>query len=133
MKEIRKIAIVGGGLMGAGIAQVFATCGYPVSVYEPSDDARSTLHQRVADNLRLLNADSSVAEEIVVTGDLAEAVGEADFVTEAAPEKLELKRSIFAELVSTTQPSAIITSNTSVIPISRITEGLDTADRMVGT
>jgi len=60
-------------------------------------------------------------------------VGRADYVTEAAPEKLELKQSIFADLVKLAPTAAILASNTSVIPIHRITEGLPSAERMVGT
>jgi 3-hydroxybutyryl-CoA dehydrogenase len=57
----------------------------------------------------------------------------AQFITEAAPEKLELKRSLFAQLVGLAPPEAILASNTSVIPIHRIAEGLSTAGRIVGT
>jgi 3-hydroxybutyryl-CoA dehydrogenase len=133
MSEIRNIAVIGGGLMGAGIAQVFATHGYRVSVFEPMDMARHSLRDRVSENMRMLGQDSSPAADIVLTDDLAVAVGDADYVTEAVPEKLELKQSIFAQLEVAAPASAILASNTSVIPIGRITEGLESANRMVGT
>lgn len=133
MAEIQKISVIGGGLMGAGIAQVFAAHGYAVTVFEPNDEVRATVKQRAAANLGQIGGDPAAAERITVTGDLPEAVGEADYVTEAAPEKLELKRAIFADLVRLAPRSAILASNTSVIPITNIAEGLATADRIVGT
>jgi 3-hydroxybutyryl-CoA dehydrogenase len=133
MAQSRSIAILGGGLMGAGIAQVFAAGGHRVTVFEPSSDVRSTLRSRVDALGRLYDPDESPAPAIAVTDDLGEAVAGAEFVTEAAPEKLELKRALFAELVKRAPVTAILASNTSVIPIHRIADGLPTAERIVGT
>jgi len=133
MKEITNFAVVGGGLMGAGIAQVFAAGGFKVSVYEPNEEVRDTIVQRVHDTLEQIGKGSSCVANITVTGDLSEAVKNAHYVTEAAPEKLELKQQIFAELEQLAPSDAILASNTSVIPISHIAEGLKSADRMVGT
>jgi 3-hydroxybutyryl-CoA dehydrogenase len=133
MNELRNIAVVGGGLMGAGIAQVFAAASYSVTVFEPDVNTRASLQDRVASNLQLMGADESIAQRIDVCGDLTDTVASADFITEAAPEKLPLKRSIFADLERLAAPHAIIASNTSVIPIGQITAGLQTAHRMVGT
>src|SRR5580698_4773828 len=95
----RSIAIVGGGLMGAGIAQVFAVAGHSVTVFEPAEDIRATIRTRISKTLSLYGLDERVADSVAVTGDFAQAVGRADYVTEAAPEKLELKQKIFADLV----------------------------------
>jgi 3-hydroxybutyryl-CoA dehydrogenase len=133
MSEPRSIAIVGGGLMGAGIAQVFIAAGHNVTVFEPSVAARNSIRERVAADLRLLNRDESLAAAVVTTADLAQAVAQAHFVTEAGPEKLEVKRSIFAQLIALSPPEAILASNTSVIPIHRITAGLPTSHRILGT
>jgi 3-hydroxybutyryl-CoA dehydrogenase len=133
MASRQSIAIVGGGLMGAGIAQVFAAAGHRVALFEPQAEVRNTVHQRVAANLRLLQLDETLAGNVVVTADLAQAVAGADYVTEAAPEKLELKQSLFADLVRLAPRAATLASNTSVIPIHRIVAGLPTAERMVGT
>jgi 3-hydroxybutyryl-CoA dehydrogenase len=119
--------------MGAGIAQVFASAGHAVTVFEPSPPVRATIRSRIAEALHLYDLDSSVAQTVDVTDDLALAVGRADFVTETAPEKLELKQSIFADLVKLAPVTAILASNTSVIPIHRIAAGLPTAERIVGT
>jgi 3-hydroxybutyryl-CoA dehydrogenase len=133
MAEPRSIAIVGGGLMGAGIAQVFIAAGHPVTVFEPSAQARNSIRERVAADLRLLNRDESLADAVVTTSDLAQAVAQADFVTEAGPEKLDVKQSLFAQLVALSPPTAILASNTSVIPIHRIAAGLPTGERILGT
>jgi 3-hydroxybutyryl-CoA dehydrogenase len=129
----RSIAIVGGGLMGAGIAQVFAAAGHSVVVYEPVAAVRQTVRTRIAGNLVSLGQDAAVAKAVLVTDDLAKAVASADFVTEAALEELELKRSIFADLVRLAPSKAVLASNTSVIPIHRIGEGLPTNARIIGT
>ena len=129
----RSIAIVGGGLMGAGIAQVFAAAGHAVVVYEPVAAVRQTVRTRIAGNLVALGQDAAVAKAVLTTDDLAKAVASADFVTEAALEELELKRSLFAELVRLAPATAVLASNTSVIPIHRIAGGLPTSARIIGT
>jgi 3-hydroxybutyryl-CoA dehydrogenase len=129
----RTIAIVGGGLMGAGIAQVFAAAGLKVTIFEPVAAVRDTVRARIATDLRLFQRDETLAEAVALTDDLAHAVAGADYVTEAAPEKLELKQSIFADLVRHASPTAILASNTSVIPIHRIAAGLPTSERIIGT
>jgi 3-hydroxybutyryl-CoA dehydrogenase len=133
MSQPRSIAIVGGGLMGAGIAQVFAAAGHPVRIFEPSPEVRGSIRSRITADLRLFKRDEALAETIIATGDLAEAVEHADYVTEAVPERLDLKQSIFAELVKLAPAAAILASNTSVIPIHRIAAGLPTAERIIGT
>jgi 3-hydroxybutyryl-CoA dehydrogenase len=119
--------------MGSGIAQVFAAAGHPVTVVEPITAVRETVRARIGADLRLFERDPALADSVVITEDLEQAVATADYVTEAAPEKLDLKRSIFADLVRYARPTAILGSNTSVIPIHRIAEGLPTPERIVGT
>lgn len=133
MAAEQPIAVIGGGLMGAGIAQVFAVAGFDVRVYEPFDEVRATVASRIADNLRLIGADPSPAGTVSVGSDLEAVVESVGYVTEAIPEKLELKQSLFADLERLAPRDAILASNSSVIPISRIADGLETADRMVGT
>jgi 3-hydroxybutyryl-CoA dehydrogenase len=128
-----KVAIIGGGLMGAGIAQVFAVAGHAVTLFEPNDEVRGSVRQRIADNLRIVGGDPAAAEQVAVVSELGDAVAAADYVTEAAPEKLPLKRAIFAELVERAPRQAILASNTSVIPIGRIAGVLPSAERIVGT
>jgi 3-hydroxybutyryl-CoA dehydrogenase len=119
--------------MGSGIAQVFAAAGFEVTVVEPIAAVRATIRARIAADLRLFERDETLADSVVITDDLAQAVATADYVTEAALEKLELKRAIFADLVRYAPRAAILASNTSVIPIHRIAEGLPTPERIIGT
>jgi 3-hydroxybutyryl-CoA dehydrogenase len=128
-----RIVVIGGGLMGIGIAQVFAVAGHRVCVVEPVDAMRSTLIDRLRDGVAQVGADAAAVDRLETSGDLDSAVAAASYITEAVPEKLELKRAIFAELVKQAPRTAILASNTSVIPIGRIAAGLDTADRIVGT
>ena len=107
--------------------------GHPVSIYEPNPSVRDTIVSRIAGLLALYGLDPVAVRRIEVCADLEEAVRHARFVTEAVLEKLELKQSIFAELVRMSPPDAILASNTSVIPIHRIVAGLTTAERMLGT
>ena len=129
----RPVAIIGGGLMGAGIAQIFAAAGHRVMVWEPIEAVRAQVLDKVRASIALVGGDPAAIDRIVLCESMQEAVGDAFFVTEAAPEKLPLKRAIFADLVALAPRDAILASNTSVIPISRIAFGLSTADRIVGT
>ncbi len=128
-----RITIIGGGLMGTGIAQVFACAGHIVCVFEPSDDVRTAIPDKLHANMTSIGMDLSFAGNVHTTSDLNIAVQNADIIIEAAPEKLELKRSIFAQLVSAAPARAIIATNTSVIPVTQIVEGLATAERICGT
>lgn len=130
---MERIAIIGGGLMGAGIAQVFAQAGHPVAIYEPQPEARATVRERIRAGLTQIGADAVACERVAVTDEMAEAVADADFVTEAAPEKLPLKQAIFADLVRLAPRHAILASNSSVIPAGAIAGDLPTAERIVGT
>jgi 3-hydroxybutyryl-CoA dehydrogenase len=127
------VAVIGGGLMGAGIAQIFAAAGHHVTVFEPNAEVRAGVLGRVGDVLKLVSGDPATLDSITVVDNMAEAVADAFYVTEAAPERLELKRAIFAQLEKLAPRTAILASNTSVIPITRIAEGLATPDRVVGT
>ena len=127
------IAIVGGGLMGHGIAQVFARAGHAVRVYDPAPAILATLDERIRKNLSDLGQDAGAAERVTGHAVLAEAVAGAGIVFEAGPENLALKRQIFAGIEAAASPAAILASNTSVIPITLIMSGLERAERALGT
>jgi 3-hydroxybutyryl-CoA dehydrogenase len=131
------IAVIGAGLMGHGIAQVFAVAGHRVSVHDPNIEALRTLHERIARNLVDLGQDATavahVLAQVVAVQDLAPCVATADVVFEAGPEDLAFKRDLFAQLQALAPAHALLASNTSVIPISRIMQGLDSGDRAMGT
>src|SRR5215208_4682012 len=127
------IGIVGGGLMGHGIAYLLAAAGHNVGVFELSADLRASLPQRVRSISELLDDDQSALGRIAVHDQLAPTVKNAAFVFEAAPEKLPLKQKIFAELESLTAPDTILASNSSAIPTTEIGCHLKHRDRVVGT
>ncbi|TIR27825.1 MAG: 3-hydroxyacyl-CoA dehydrogenase family protein [Mesorhizobium sp.] len=129
----KNIAIVGAGLMGHGIAQVFAHSGHRVRVFDAQPAALDTLWPRIAKNLADLGLETGAERHVSGHTDLGEAVADADVVIEAAPEKLDLKRLVFANLVRLAPKSALLASNTSVIPIGHIAEGLETGARILGT
>jgi 3-hydroxybutyryl-CoA dehydrogenase len=127
------IAVVGAGLMGHGIAQVFAAAGHDVAIYDASAAALAGVVERIRGNLRDLQQDVISADRVIPHGDLASAVRHADFVVEAALENLPLKQALFAQIERAAPAAAILASNTSVIPITAIMEKLERRERAIGT
>ena len=128
-----KIGVIGGGLMGHGIAYLLAAAGHEVGIFEPSADIRASLPQRLGSIRDLLGDDAAMLARISVHDQLAPAVKDATFVFEAAPEKLPLKQKLFAELESLTAPNTILASNSSAIPTTDIGRNLKHRNRVVGT
>ena len=128
-----KIAVVGAGLMGHGIAQVFALAGHRVTITDTVLSNLDTVAARIAANLRDLGDDESAVERVRPTVDLTDAVHDADYVVEAIVENLDAKKKLFAELERRTRPDTILASNTSVIPITAIMADLSRRNRAVGT
>lgn len=130
---MENIAVIGAGLMGHGIAQVFAVKGHGVAVYDPFPEVLARVPERVRANLRSLELDESTVEKISLHSTLRSAVEKADIVFEAAPENLEMKQDIFAQLSAATPPGCILASNTSVIPIQEIASKAADPGRILGT
>lgn len=133
MADKARIAVIGAGLMGHGIAQVFALAGHDVTITDPSEEARSHVHTRIAQNLDDLGLDHSALERVKVKADLAATVVGVDVVFEAAPESMALKQELFAEVEELAPETAILASNTSVMPITEIMKNLRHKQRAVGT
>ena len=133
MRDKPVIGILGAGLMGHGIAQVFAVAGHDVAVYDASADALASLQTRIRANLLALGLDVAAADRVRPSGVLANAVADADLVIEAAAENLAIKQALFAEVEAHARPDAILASNTSVIPITQIMSGLQRRGRALGT
>jgi 3-hydroxybutyryl-CoA dehydrogenase len=127
------IAVVGAGLMGHGIAQVFAEAGHAVTLHDPFPEALAAAPARVRGNLTQLGRAPDAADRIALHPELPSAVEEAAWVFEAIPEKLELKQDLMARLGRAAPPEALFATNTSVISITEIAEGADDPGRVVGT
>src|SRR6187551_2137061 len=128
-----RIAVIGAGLMGHGIAQVFALAGHDVAIYDSFTANLDSAKARILGNLRDLGDDQSAVERVRPTADLAAAVRDADYVVEAVLEDLTLKQKLFGEIEQHVRPQTILASNTSVIPITKIMEDLRDRSRALGT
>jgi 3-hydroxybutyryl-CoA dehydrogenase len=128
-----KIAVVGAGLMGHGVAQVFALAGHEVTITDTVVQNLDTAKARIAANLHDLGDDETAVERVTSCFDLADTVHGADYVVEAISENLALKQKLFAEIERHARPDTILASNTSVIPITAIMQGLARRERAIGT
>lgn len=126
------ISIIGAGLMGHGIAWIFASGGWPVKVHDPVAAALAAVPEKLAGISQLLGKPETIAASVTLCSDFDDAAG-ADFIFEAVPEKLELKQDIFARLENRAPPDSIFASNTSALPITRIAERLADKSRLAGT
>jgi len=129
----QRIAIIGAGMMGQGIAQAFAAAGHLVELQEPDGVRRAGILDRIRRTLAGLGQDGAIVDLIQPRETLEEAVAAADIVIEAVPEELALKQRIFAAVEAAAPPHALLASNTSVIPITRIMEPLRDRTRALGT
>ena len=128
-----RIAVVGAGLMGHGIAQAFALAGHDVTITDKMMASLASVPERILANLRELGDDESVLDRVHPSPDLVATVHGADFVIEAVPEDLPLKRAVFDEIERAARPDAILATNTSAIPITKIMGGLNDKSRALGT
>lgn len=126
------VAVIGGGLMGCGIAFVFAAASRPVIVVEPSQDQRNALNDRIASICGLLKVDQNKLAAINTINVIDETLSKSTLVIEAGPENLEIKREIFAQLDQFCDAEAILATNTSAIPISKIAEAAKNRKRIIG-
>jgi 3-hydroxybutyryl-CoA dehydrogenase len=133
------IAVLGGGLMGAGIAEAAASAGMRVAVRDVDDPALEAARARVERSLdqrvRRGTIDASdganAFERVAFTRDLDVLAG-AEIVIEAVPEQLALKSVVLAEAAAMASPDALIASNTSSIPIAQLAAGLPAPERVLG-
>lgn len=134
------VAVIGAGIMGAGIAQVFAQAGHPVRLQARRHETLEGALARVRANQegliahRLLTAEDAGAarDRIRVTQELGEALAGAGFVSENIPERLEAKQALFTEMDRLAPPSTILTTNTSSLPITKIAHATQAPERVVG-
>ncbi|MDT7862192.1 MAG: 3-hydroxyacyl-CoA dehydrogenase NAD-binding domain-containing protein [Saccharolobus sp.] len=135
---IKKIGVVGAGTMGHGIAEVAAIAGFKVSIVDISWDFLNRAKERITDSLKKFYEKGSLSEkpETVLSriefSTSYDIMRDADFVIEAVPELIELKKNVFKTLDEITPRYAILASNTSSIPISVIAESTKRPEKVIG-
>jgi len=138
---IDKVLVVGGGVMGNGIAQVVASAGLSVTVVDVAQDALDRAGTRIERSLgrfvksgRLTQEDADAARaRIAFTTDLEAAGAETDHVIEAVIEVFDVKRDVFERLDGVCRDEVIYASNTSQFPISRLAATTKRPDRVIGS
>ncbi len=139
--ELNKVAVMGAGTMGTGIAQVVAMGGYTVSVRDIAagflDKSKTKIEKKLKELVgkgKLSEHDAeNISSRLTFTEDLKIAVADADLIIEAVPEDLELKRKVFSELEKIAKPSAIFASNTSELSISSLASSTRRPRQVIGT
>ncbi|MCZ8278115.1 MAG: 3-hydroxybutyryl-CoA dehydrogenase [Acetobacteraceae bacterium] len=139
MVEIAKLGIIGAGLMGNGIAHVAALSGIPVVLMDVQQPALDRALATMAKNMdrqvskgSVSGADRDAALARIVTATDNSAFADCDMVIEAATENEEIKKRIFAALCPILKPDALLASNTSSIPITRLAAATDRPGRFIG-
>ncbi|MFI1481290.1 3-hydroxyacyl-CoA dehydrogenase family protein [Streptomyces sp. NPDC020747] len=135
----RKLAVIGAGLMGSGIAQVSAQAGWDVVLRDVTDEAltrgtdgiKASYDKFVSKGKLDADAAGQALGRITTTTDL-DAVADADIVVEAVFEKLEVKHEIFRTLDKLVKDETVLASNTSAIPITKIAAATGRPERVVG-
>lgn len=141
VEEIKNIGIVGAGLMGHGIAQVFGINGYRINLYDKDhkilENAPSRIRKNLQGFLKLRLSEETDMERclrnIHLCRDISDLCSGVDVVIEAVSENLKVKQFVFAELERFASQEAILCTNTSGIRIGKISENLRFKDRVVGT
>jgi len=136
---IERVAVLGGGLMGSGIAEVTAAAGLRVVVREIDDDALAAARARVEASLqravsggkRTEDDAQRTLEQIRFTLDVSE-LADADLVIEAVPEDVDLKTRVLADVAEVVDPQTLIASNTSSIPIAQLAASVPDPARVLG-
>ncbi len=138
--DIKTVAVVGAGTMGPGMAATFARYGFETRLSdikpEQLDKAQGTVefvYKMLIGGGFMTEADAAAGRSrLTITGDQAAAVKDADFVVETVPERVEIKTAVFTQLEGQVREDAILASNTSGIPITKLGEAVSTPHRVIG-
>ncbi len=141
LKDIKNITIFGPGMMGSGIAQVFASCEDLVVTIFIREKFEYEGLEKIKENLKVLREKNIVTDKdiqgifnrIKTTEDFEEAVKDADFIIECIPENMKLKQDLFVNIEKYCKETAILASNTSVMSITEIFSKISKRERAVGT
>ena len=141
LDDVKKIAVIGSGAMGHGIAQICATAGYSVYMTDIKQDFLDNAIVKVKESLSFMvnkgkitqdDMDNIISKNLVTTLDTKEAVEGAQLVIEAVPEIMDLKKKVFADLSDMAAEDAILATNTSTMSISEIATAVKNPGRFVG-
>lgn len=145
MAAIKNVTVIGGGLMGAGIAQVAAQTGHSVIIVDQTQEilkqSRASIEKSVSRvSKKKFKEDANAGMEFVkktisritINTNAEESVKEADLVIEAIVENLDVKKELFGRLDKVAKPSTIFASNTSSLPITDIASSIERRDRFGG-
>ncbi|MCG6535863.1 MAG: 3-hydroxyacyl-CoA dehydrogenase NAD-binding domain-containing protein [Syntrophales bacterium LBB04] len=127
---LKKVAVVGTGILGAQIAMIAAHTGYKVKVFDPREGAFKQTYEKIRSDLKAKKVKpiipwsewAACAQAVKQVTDLGEAVTDADLVIEAVPENRELKIAVFKEMGEKAAAGAILATNSSSMPVSRFEE-----------
>lgn len=140
--EIKSITVLGSGTMGHGIAQASAFAGLDVSLFDVDQKMLDAAIQTITKTIQKYFVDKDkispeegdeILSRIKTFTDLPKAAENADFVIEAIPEKIELKKQVFAKLDEICPDHTILASNTSVLPVTAIAGATKRPDKCIGT
>jgi 3-hydroxybutyryl-CoA dehydrogenase len=140
-QKIKKVAVIGTGLLGTQISMLSAYAGYKVSVYDTRDDAFDDAYKKLYADFKekgihpFIPWDSweKCKTAITFTTHLGDALRDVDLVVEAITEDLEAKRKVFKQLGENASAKAILASNSSSLPISRVEESSGRPERCINT
>ena len=139
--DIRRIAVIGAGTMGPDVAAIFARYEFDVSLMDAEAAALvrargkvDEVYETLIDGGLMTKADADVGRDYLkFTLDREEALSDVDFVVEAIPEKLGLKKALFREMEEEVREDTILASNSSGIPVTKIAEAVRHPGRVIGT
>ncbi len=133
------VGVIGGGRMGAGIAQVFAAAGSQVAVVERDGDAAAAARQRILDGLskaaergKLPAPVDEIAERVRLVAAVEDLPADCTLVVEAVPEDLKLKLAVLASAEAVVGPDSVLATNTSALPITELAAALSRPRRFLG-
>lgn len=137
--DIDRVAVIGAGSMGHGITEVVAMAGYDVTMRDIEEELVEDGYENIEwsldkldENDRLDDPPEEILGRIDTAVDLGEAVGDADLVIEAAPERMDLKQDLFEDLEAHTSEETLLASNTSSLSITEIASATSRPDRVLG-
>jgi len=125
--DITIVSVIGAGYMGRQIIDKSAESGYKVRIYDVKSEGLENFLKKIEENRK----NKEGYEEVTFYDNLSDAVKDADLIIEAIPEKLELKREIFPKLDKLSPPHAIIATNSSSIPVSKLEDTVKRKDKLL--